>query len=247
VYGKIIKMNNVEQIKKIKQSTDQIQGWLTDLEGELLFDCAKNCQGKGVIVELGSWKGKSTIWLAKGSQEGKMRPIYAIDPHQGSVEYDLGKGVNTLAEFKSNIDKAGVSSLVKSIVETSVKAAENFTEPVELIFIDASHLYEDVKKDFEVWFPKVVDGGVMVFHDSSLSPGVIRLVKESVFLSNQFKNVGFTHSATHAQKVTQNSLSDRIRNRYILFLKNIYSFFAKYPIPAPIKRGLGNFARLFVK
>lgn len=212
-----------------------------------MFELAQKCSGKGVIVELGSWKGKSTIWLAKGSQASKMAPIYAIDPHQGSVEYDLGKGINTFAEFQSNIEKAGVSSLVKPILETSVKAAENFPEPVELIFIDASHLYEDVKKDFEVWFPKVVDGGIMVFHDSSLSPGVVRLVKESVYHSNHFKNVGFVHSATYARKVSQNSLGDRIRNRYILFLKNLYSFSARFPIPAPIKRVIGNIARRFVK
>jgi predicted O-methyltransferase YrrM len=76
----------MRETDEVKKFVDNIDGWLFEREGELLYDLAKNCTGKGVIVEIGSWKGKSTIWLGKGSKRGKKVLIYAIDPHTGSPE-----------------------------------------------------------------------------------------------------------------------------------------------------------------
>ena len=69
----------------LKELIQHIDGWLTDEEAKLLYKLAKNC--KGVIVEIGSWKGKSTICMAKGSKAGNNVKIYAIDPHVGSSEH----------------------------------------------------------------------------------------------------------------------------------------------------------------
>jgi predicted O-methyltransferase YrrM len=71
------------RIEETRRAAKDVPGWLTDAEGELLFNLAKSCSGKGVIVEIGSWKGKSTIWMARGSQAGHGVKIYAIDPHEG--------------------------------------------------------------------------------------------------------------------------------------------------------------------
>jgi hypothetical protein len=71
--------------EQVKPLIADVPGWLTDEEGEALYELARGCTGKGVIVEIGSWKGKSTICLGRGSQAGASVPIYAIDPH----EYDL--------------------------------------------------------------------------------------------------------------------------------------------------------------
>ncbi len=67
--------------EEVQKLAAPIKGWLKDKEGQLLYDLAKNCTGKGVIVEIGSWKGKSTTWLAHGSKEGNKVRVYAIDPH----------------------------------------------------------------------------------------------------------------------------------------------------------------------
>ncbi|WP_455277747.1 hypothetical protein [[Eubacterium] cellulosolvens] len=64
-------MSELSEKGRIKKLTDKVEGWLTDKEGELLYKLAKQCTGKGVIVEIGSWKGKSTIWLGMGSKNGK--------------------------------------------------------------------------------------------------------------------------------------------------------------------------------
>lgn len=55
--------------EEIKKLVERVDGWLTHGEGGLLYNLAKNCKGNGVIVEIGSWKGKSTIWLGAGSKD----------------------------------------------------------------------------------------------------------------------------------------------------------------------------------
>lgn len=70
--------NNLNRILHIKSIVDKIDGWLTFDEGKFLYSAATEC--KGNIVEIGSWKGKSTIWLCNGSKEGNNSKIYSIDP-----------------------------------------------------------------------------------------------------------------------------------------------------------------------
>ncbi len=223
---------NTEDVRKLSK---EIDGWLTDSEGELLFRLAKNCRGPGTIVEIGSWKGKSTVWLGCGSKSGNKVKIYAVDPHTGSSEHQKMYGkVWTFEEFKKNILKAEVDDIVVPLVRTSEDAARNFHEPVELIFIDGAHEYEYVKLDFDTWFPLVIDGGMMAFHDSTSAQGPKRVVADLVYKSRRFRNVRLVDSITVAQKVKQNTIKDRIRNRYILFLKNIYDFAGKLHPPKPI-------------
>jgi predicted O-methyltransferase YrrM len=210
---------------EIKELVNQIDGWLTDREGELLYNLAKTTQGKGVIVEIGSWKGKSTIWLAKGSKDGNKVKVYAIDPHTGSSEHKALYGkVWTFEEFNKNIKNAKVDDIVISIVKTSEEAAKNFDQPIELIFIDGAHEYELVKLDFELWFPKVIEGGIMAFHDTTTWPGPKKVVDEFVYKSKYFRGVKFVDSITYAKKVKHNSIKDRVKNKCVLLLRNLDEF-----------------------
>src|SRR5215218_9929513 len=71
-------------IAEVKQTIADVEGYLTEQEGKLLYELAGGGTAPGVIVEIGSWKGKSTICLALGSKAGQGKIIYAIDPHTGS-------------------------------------------------------------------------------------------------------------------------------------------------------------------
>lgn len=216
------------RIDEIKKLADKVDGWLTDREGELLYNLAKNCTGEGVIVEIGSWQGKSTIWLGRGSKKGNNVKIYAIDPHTGASEHKERYGeVWTFEEFKNNIIVAKVDDITIPIVKTSEVAAKNFDEPVELIFIDGAHEYELVKLDFELWFPKVINGGIMAFHDTRGRRGPAKVVEELVYKSKNFRNVRFVDTITFAEKVRQNSIKDRFINRCVLLLKKLYRFARK--------------------
>src|SRR5207249_1604325 len=132
----------------VERQVAGIGGWLTPKEGRLLYDLARRCTGRGVIVEIGSWKGKSTIWLASGSRRGAGVPVYAIDPHTAeSDNLATQSAVPTFAEFTHNIRQAGVADLVVALVTTSAEAARDFERPVELIFIDGAHDYASVALD----------------------------------------------------------------------------------------------------
>jgi MMP 1-O-methyltransferase len=208
------------RIKETSKTVEDVPGWLTRSEGKLLFNLAKSCAGRGVIVEIGSWKGKSTIWLAKGSQAGQNVKVYAIDPHSATEEHRRQGNLSTFQEFQQNISRAGVAGLVFPIVTTSEAAAASFNTPIEMIFIDGDHDYEAVKRDFELWYPKVVDGGVMAFHDTTVWQGPKKLVAERMYKSRHFCDGSFAGSIAFATKVRANTGGQRLRNRLALCAKN---------------------------
>lgn len=215
------------ELERLRKLIADIPGWLTDEEGEALFDLARRCTGRGVIVEIGSWKGKSTTCLGLGSKAGRSVPIYAVDPH---ADYRFG-------EFKENIERAGIADLVTPIPSLSQAAAPDFDQPIELLFVDGSHEYEDVKADFEQWVPKVVEGGVVAVHDTTLWEGPKRVVEERIYRSNDFKDVRFVFgSTTVATKVRRNTAADRLRARYSLALKRGFEFAyrGRKAIPQPL-------------
>jgi predicted O-methyltransferase YrrM len=198
---------------KVKPLIADVPGWLTDEEGEALYELARSCTGRGVIVEIGSWKGKSTICLGLGSKAGESVPIYAIDPH---ADYRFG-------DFKTNIDRAGISELVTPIPSLSQPAADDFHEAIELLFVDGSHEYDLVLEDFEKWVPKVIEGGWVAFHDTTWTAGPRKVVGHAIYRSQRFKDARFVvGSTTVARKVAHNSLGDRARNRYVLGVKTAF-------------------------
>jgi MMP 1-O-methyltransferase len=218
---------------RVKPLIVDVPGWLTDDEGEALYELARSCRGDGVIVEIGSWKGKSTICLALGSRAGNAVPIYAVDPH---ADYRFG-------DFKTNVERAGISELVRPIASLSQPAADDFDEPVELLFVDGSHEFDLVLEDFEKWVPKVVDGGWVAFHDTTWTEGPRKVVGHAIYRSRRFKDVRFVAgSLTVGRKVPVNTRGDRVRNRYVLGVKTAFWLASsalkkqRRLVPAPVER-----------
>ena len=198
----------------VKELIKDVPGWLSDEEGEALYKLARACTGRGVIVEIGSWKGKSTICLGLGSRAGSGVPIFAVDPH---ADYRHG-------EFKENIERAGIADLVTSLKGLSQLVVDGFDQPIELLFVDGSHEEDDAREDFEKWVPKVVEGGVVAFHDTTWHPGVRRVVAEKIYGSHGFKDVRFViGSTTVARKVAQNTLRDRLHARRVQATKAVFA------------------------
>ncbi len=202
-----------EFAERVKPLIADVPGWLTDEEGEALYDLARRCSGRGAIVEIGSWKGKSTICLGVGSRAGEGVRIFAIDPH---ADYRFG-------DFKSNVERAGISDLVTPIPSLSQAAADGFDEPIELLFVDGSHEYDLVLEDFEEWVPKVVEGGWVAFHDTTWTAGPRKVVGQAIYRGHGFADVRFVvGSLTVGRKVAANSLGDRLRSRYVLGVKTAF-------------------------
>jgi predicted O-methyltransferase YrrM len=192
-----------------------VGGWLTEEEGDTLYRLARACTGRGVIVEIGSYKGRSTICLARGSQAGRNLPIYAIDPHRGTA-YE---------EFKRNLAGAGIEDIVTHVRQPSQEAVSVIDdEPIELLFIDGDHKYPMVLEDFELFVPRLVDGGYLVMHDTTRPfPGSKRVAEERIYRSRRFRDVRFVFSTmTVGQKVAANTLADRIQARRALYTKKAF-------------------------
>lgn len=241
----IDRTNQRREIEEIKELVKGIDGKhsVSDREGEVLYNAAKNCTGKGVIIEIGSWKGRSTIWLGKGSKAGNKVTVYAIDPHSGSpIHRQIYGKVWTFEEFNKNIKTANVDDVVIPMVKTSEEVEKDWDDlPVELLWIDGNHEYKFVKLDFDKWFPHLIDRGIIAFHDTIFYSvtGPKKVVIDNVYRSKKFVNIGLIGSITFARKVSRNSVKDRLKNRFALLLRYVFLPFAyKYGqnLPNPVKR-----------
>ena len=189
------------------------EGWLSSKEADLLYRLARNCTGRGAIIEIGSWKGKSTTCLALGSRDGAGKKVNAIDPHTGSSEH--GK-VDTFAEFRSNIERNGMTDMVSPIVKPSATVAREWSGPVELLWIDGAHEEEFVREDLLLWEPHLIEGGVVAFHDSTM-PGPWKVIEEELYRGSKFHSIGFVHGITYATK----GKATPIRNRMMMLLRDL--------------------------
>lgn len=182
----------------------RVDGWLSEAQGRALFEAAAATTGRGAIVEIGSWKGRSTIWLAAGAKLGGRR-VFAIDPHVNSRE---DPDAATLADFRRNIEQAGLSDVVEPLIISSADAATLFEGPVELLFIDGDHSYDAVLRDAELWLPKLAEGATVMFHDVSTAAysGPRRIFRRHVCLSPKFDSIRRIGSMTVARRTGQRSV-----------------------------------------
>jgi predicted O-methyltransferase YrrM len=211
------------ELGALRAVVEHAEGWLTHAEGMLLHELARSCR-QGSIVEIGSWKGRSTIWLACGSRRGAGRPVVAVDPHTGSEEHRTATfAPATFDEFRSNLERAGVSDAVEPLVTTSVAAASAFAEPVGLVFIDGAHDYESVCDDIEAWHPKLLPGGTMAFHDVvSDWPGVWQAVHDRAIAPGRLERVRFVHSVVYGRVVEAPTRRAALAGRLALAYKRAY-------------------------
>lgn len=182
----------------------RIEGWLFSAEAAFLYMMAQSCTGKGAIVEIGTWKGRSTVFLAKGSKAGNNVEICTIDPHTGSSEHkEIDPTVWTYPEFKSNIQMMDIDDIIIPIVKTSEDAVKDWNKPIELLFIDGAHEYELVKLDFELWYPYVIKDGMILMHDTdpkTSQPGPVKVCKEHMIKSGNFYDLKKIRSLTVGRK-----------------------------------------------
>lgn len=183
-----------------------IPGWFnfSDIYDEAIEKSVPN----GHLVEIGTFLGKSLCYLMeKANISNKNLSISCVDlfkitPDYGDGEMPWGEnaraweknnGENALFEhFKKNIAKCPGNDILSIIRQNSWEASQNFKDgSLDFIFIDASHSYENVKKDIESWFPKLKTGSIIAGHD--YEGEVEKAVKE--FFGHQKLSVTRKHSS----------------------------------------------------
>lgn len=154
---------------------DSIFTHLTQDEKHTLKNLAANINGK-VFVELGSYLGASSYYVASGLANKPGAKLYCIDTWQNDAMSE-GKR-DTYCEFLCNIKP--FSNFIVPIRDTTTNAALNFRQNIDFLFIDAGHDYEDVYNDVTHWLPKLNHGATVVFHDIGWAEGVKRVVNENI-------------------------------------------------------------------
>ena len=153
----------------------------TTLEEGLALNAMAAEVFRGVIVEIGSSRGKSAVALAEGLSRSpvpkEFRHVFCIDPHEEFEGIYGGQfGPEDRGAFFRAMLKTGYYRLVSLINLPSVAAARAFERPIELLFIDGDHATEAVRRDVKAWMPHVIDTGTVVFDDAGDSedgPGLV--------------------------------------------------------------------------
>ena len=177
---------------------DGIEGWFSPEQVVRLSERAAAVPVGGRIVEIGSFRGRSTVALARAAPEGA--EIVAIDPHAGN---DRGpqeiEGFETEAAidskvFLTNLERAGVRDRVTYVRKFSHDAVDEVPAPIDLLHIDGAHRYGPASDDIASWGARVVDGGVLLVHDSFSSVGVTLALGAKLTFSGKWRYVGRSRS-----------------------------------------------------
>lgn len=138
---------------------------------------------QSVFVEVGSWKGKSIAFMGvEIVNSGKKISCYAVDTWLGSQEHNSDSYIKDGSLYDLFIENISpLKDVITPIRKPSVDAANQFSDgSLDIVYIDANHEYQEVKKDIAVWLPKIKKGGIISGHDYSFPwNGVIQAVDES--------------------------------------------------------------------
>jgi hypothetical protein len=203
---------NSELINKI----DVLPGWLSVHEGQFLYKAAQQVRKtKGVLVEIGSFQGKSTIYMAKTKQK-----VFAIDPHRGKLDH--GRKISpTLTAFNKNIKDFHVENNVFLIKKTSKIAVSEWDKKIKLLFIDGLHDEKNAGFDYLNWSPFLVQGGIIAMHDSFCGwKGAQKVAINNIVLNDNYCEIGVVGSIIYGVRGEGNliSITNRLFKRSIILM-----------------------------
>lgn len=160
-----------------RERIDKVKGFLDHEEGLRLYEIALEAGKLGPCLEIGSYCGKSTIYLGTACRENK-GILFSIDHHRGSEEQQPGEEyfdpelldpqalrMDTFPHFRHTIESVGLEETVVPLVSRSDVVARAWAIPLGLVFIDGGHSYEAACTDYTLWSPHVLPGGYVLIHD----------------------------------------------------------------------------------
>ena len=162
---------------KLRQAAEAARGFMPPDEGLALYQTAADYAHVGPIAEIGTYCGKSTIYLAAAAgSAGQL--VVTVDHHRGSEEIQPGwehhdaelvdpatGRMDSLPFFRSALAAAGLEEHVVAVIGTSTDVARLWRTPLGMLFIDGGHSEQLVVADYEGWAPWVAPGGALAFHD----------------------------------------------------------------------------------
>lgn len=161
---------------------DDLKGFLDEAEGGQLYAIASVASRLGPCLEIGSYCGKSTVFLGSACRKNGAI-LFAVDHHRGSEEQQPGAEyfdselfnartgrVDTFCTFRQTLERSGLEETVVPLVCRSETAARQWATPLSLVFIDGGHSLEAVETDYRLWHPHLKPGGFLLIHDIFKDP-----------------------------------------------------------------------------
>lgn len=190
------------------------EGWLSSDQVARLAAAGARSRPAGAVVEIGSFRGRSAVVLARAAGS-----VVAIDPHAGSdrgpqeIEADAARGDSDFEVFHANLERFGVADQVRHVRKFSADAHGDVTGPLSLLFVDGAHRFGPAREDLRDWGRRVAPGGVMLVHDSFSSIGVTLALLAECAGSARWRYVGRSRSlAEYERRVEAPSARERVRD-----------------------------------
>jgi hypothetical protein len=175
-----------------------VEGWLSEAQAQRLWDSARTVPPGGLLVEIGSFRGRSAIVMASALAEGAR--LVAIDPHAGGdrgpqeIEAEAARGEDDNRQFLANLQAAGVADRVEHVRLTSSEALDAVDGAIDVLYVDGAHRFAPARDDIVRWGGRVRGGGTMLVHDSFAAVGVTLATLASVTFGARWRYAGRTGS-----------------------------------------------------
>lgn len=231
-------------------ATRAVEGWMTDDQARALWARAATLGGDAQIVEIGSYRGRSAIVLARAAA-GTGAGVTAIDPHAGNdrgpqqIEGSPDEGEADNRAFRENLERAGVAADVRHVRRRSRDALDSVAGPVDLLYIDGAHRYRPARDDIERWGARVPVGGHMLVHDAFSAVGVTAAQVRLLFFGARFRYLGRSGSLVDYRREhldARGRASNALRQLAELpwFVRNLAVKLAIVAGAGPVARALGH-------
>lgn len=175
-----------------------IEGWMTGAQLARLWNVAAAAPRGGAIVEIGSYRGRSTVVLARAAPAGTR--VIAIDPHAGSdrgpgeIRGSASVGDRDEAAFRANLAAAAVADRVEHVRLLSQAAHDRVDGGIDVLHVDGAHRYGPARDDLARWGARLRPGGLLLLHDAFSSVGVTAAQLRLLLASRDLRYLGRTGS-----------------------------------------------------
>lgn len=195
----------------IRASLERVEATIKQQEIPFLAMLAAYPTAPGCILEIGAFKGASTIVLSKAARAAGDECIWTVDPFTSPSETDPDlSGDSCYPEFMDNLGKTGEARFVRVFRGVSQDLAQQWRQPLRVLWIDGDHTYCGVKQDLDLFSPFLSDGAIIAFHDVlAKQPGPAHVFANEVLLSSKFGACGISGSIGWAQHVKQPEVAAR--------------------------------------